>query len=371
MFRRSDSYTSICSCSTDPPEVLLEDEDINLESYQQIDSYQELGDYSIPINSELNFVQQPTHRIVNFSLNQPKYKSPLEYWKIRNDINSQDPLESGSNFSNPIQKESESNHQHPKEFVPDMDMLGKEFNSEKNRVKREAYRANHTKEQKVEILEKWKIFMKEVKTDYPFFQYFEKYFQSKEKTKPLPKDMLAKRLRCPIQKDKKTVSPSLKTNVSIALKLDQQSPNSSISHEVYQIHQDSSSPTSPDETLLSTDSCCKNKTIEVLPKREELFPDLIKAKISISRCLKWNEFTFPADWTLENENHTLQIQNPAQNPDLDFVQQLADGTVRLSFDRSRLSTPLDYEYRQPLDASQFRSPINRLSFDRSRLSTQL
>ena len=120
MFRRSDSFTSICSCSTDPPEISLEDEDINLESYQQEDSYQELGDYSyqelgdysIPINPEIDFVQQPTHRIVNFSLNQPKYKSLLEYWKIRNDINSHDPPESGSNFRNPIQKESENNRQH-------------------------------------------------------------------------------------------------------------------------------------------------------------------------------------------------------------------------------------------------------------------
>ena len=150
MFRRSDSFTSICSCSTDPPEVSLEDEDINLESYQQEDSYQELGDYSIPIYPELGFVQQPTHRIVNFSLSQPKYTSLLEYWKIRNDINSHDPSESGFNFRNPIQKESENNSQFLKEFVPDMDMLEKEFNSEQNRVKREAYRANHTKEQKVD-----------------------------------------------------------------------------------------------------------------------------------------------------------------------------------------------------------------------------
>ena len=51
-----------------------------------------------------------------------------------------------------------------------MDMLEKEFNSEKNRVKREAYRANHAKEQKIEVLEKWKLFMKEVRTDYPFFE---------------------------------------------------------------------------------------------------------------------------------------------------------------------------------------------------------
>ena len=101
MFRRSDSFTSICSCSTDPPEISLEDEDISLESYQQEDSYQELGDYSyqeledysILINPGLDFVQQPTHRIVNFSLNQPKYKTLLEYWKIRNDINSHDPSE--------------------------------------------------------------------------------------------------------------------------------------------------------------------------------------------------------------------------------------------------------------------------------------
>ena len=189
MFRRSDSFTSICSCSTDPPEVLLEDEDISLESYQQVDSYQELGDYSIPIYPELGFVQQPTHRVVNFSLSQPEYKSLLEYWKIRNDVNSHDPSGSGSDFRNPIQKESEYNRQLPKEFVPDMDMLGREFNSEKNRVKREAYRATHTKEQKIEIHEKWKIFMKEVKTNYPFFEYFEKHFKRKEKSKPLSKDI--------------------------------------------------------------------------------------------------------------------------------------------------------------------------------------
>ena len=78
-----------------------------------------------------------------------------------------------------------------------MDMLGKEFNSEKNRVKREAYRANHTKEQKIEILKKWKIFMKEVKTDYPFFEYFEKHFK---KSKPLSKDMPTRKPRCSTQK---------------------------------------------------------------------------------------------------------------------------------------------------------------------------
>ena len=192
--------------------------------------------------------------------------------------------------------------------------------------------------------------------------------------------------RCPIQKIEKSVSSSLETNVPIALELNQEPPSSLISHKVCQIHQDASSPrvpdstSSPDETLLSTDSCCKNKTIEILPKQGELFPDLIKqikdpekesqsnlhrtivqttdpiARITTPSILERNEITFPA-------------KNQEQNPDLDFVQQLADGTVRLSFNRSRFSTPLDYEYRQPLDISQFRSPDNRLCFDRSRPST--
>ena len=44
------------------------------------------------------------------------------------------------------------------------------------------------------------------------------------------------------------------------------------------------------------------------------------AKVSIPRSLRWNEITFPADWTLENENHSLQIQDPAQNPVWIFIQ---------------------------------------------------
>ena len=106
-----------------------------------------------------------------------------------------------------------------------------------------------------------------------------------------------------------------------------------------------------------------NMNVGALDRRQKGETTLIQttdptARVRIPRTLKWSEISFPANWTLENENHTLQIQNPAQNPDLDFIQQLSDGTVRLSFDRSRLSTPLDYECRQPLDTSQFRSPIN-------------
>ena len=137
------------------------------------------------------------------------------------DSNSQEPPSpSGSDFRNPIQQESEYDHQLlvlTKEFVPDMDMLEKEFNSEQNRVKREAYRANHTKEQKIEVLEKWKSFMREVKTDYPFFEYFEKHFHWQKrnfvKTKLPSKDILPKRVRHPTHKVEKPVSPSPKVNV--------------------------------------------------------------------------------------------------------------------------------------------------------------
>ena len=52
------------------------------------------------------------------------------------------------------------------------------------------------------------------------------------------------------------------------------------------------------------------------------------SKVSIPKSLRWNEITFPADWTLENENHTLQIQNPAQNPDLDLVVEVIPPTFR-------------------------------------------
>ena len=64
-----------------------------------------------------------------------------------------------------------------KEFTSDMAALGKEFDLEKNRVKREAYRANHTRDQKKEVLAKWKEFMKEISSNVPFFEYFENHFE--------------------------------------------------------------------------------------------------------------------------------------------------------------------------------------------------
>ncbi|KAL0001911.1 hypothetical protein SO802_015692 [Lithocarpus litseifolius] len=61
--------------------------------------------------------------------------------------------------------------------------------------------------------------------------------------------------------------------------------------------------------------------------------------VQIPRTLKWSEVSFPDSWKLENENYPPQIQNPDQDSDLDFVQQLADGSVRLSFDKSRFRFP--------------------------------
>ena len=78
----------------------------------------------------------------------------------------------------------------------------------------------------------------------------------------------------------------------------------------------------------------------------------IKSKIQVPRTLKWSDVTFPENWTLEKENFPLQIQNPSQNPNLDFVQQLADGMVRLSFDQSRFSIPPAF------DDPRFKSPID-------------
>ena len=89
----------------------------------------------------------------------------------------------------------------------------------------------------------------------------------------------------------------------------------------------------------------------------------VRSTVQEPRTLKWSEITFPTQWTLENENYPLQIQNPVRNPDLDVVQQLADGMVRLSFDQSRFRSPLEYEPlpRSSLDLHQeiYQEPRSR------------
>ena len=103
-------------------------------------------------------------------------------------------------------------------------MLEKEFNSEENRVKREAYRANHTKEQKVEVLEKWKLFMKKVKADYPFFEYFEKHFKWHKKNYVKTKTIPPTKPRHSTQEVENPTSPSPKVNV-LEAHISSSSPN--------------------------------------------------------------------------------------------------------------------------------------------------
>ena len=64
-----------------------------------------------------------------------------------------------------------------KDFIPDHKSLGDDFDSKANKVKREAYKANHTKEQKIEVYTKWKECMKEISSNVPFFEYFENHFE--------------------------------------------------------------------------------------------------------------------------------------------------------------------------------------------------
>ena len=59
--------------------------------------------------------------------------------------------------------------------------------------------------------------MREVKADYPFFEYFEKHFSWQKrnfvKTKLPSKDILPKKVRHPTHEVEKPVSPSPKVNV--------------------------------------------------------------------------------------------------------------------------------------------------------------
>ena len=95
------------------------------------------------------------------------------------------PSPSKTDFEQPEPDSPEIDHQLmviKKDITLDLVALGKEFDFEKNRVKREAYRANHTKEQKVEVLEKWQEFMKEISSNVHFFEYFENHFEWHKKS---------------------------------------------------------------------------------------------------------------------------------------------------------------------------------------------
>ena len=59
-----------------------------------------------------------------------------------------------------------------------------------------------------------------------------------------------------------------------------------------------------------------NLNVQALDKRKLGETTLIQtkdviSKIQVPKTLKWSDVTFPPNWTLENENYPLQIQNPA------------------------------------------------------------
>ena len=67
-----------------------------------------------------------------------------------------------------------------------------------------------------------------------------------------------------------------------------------------------------------------NFNVQALDKRRPRETTIIqttdpRSNIQVPKTLQWSEVTFPENWTPENENYSLQIQDPSQNPDLDFV----------------------------------------------------
>ena len=64
-----------------------------------------------------------------------------------------------------------------------------------------------------------------------------------------------------------------------------------------------------------------NMSIQAFDKRKPGETTLIqtsnvRSTIQVPRTLKWSEISFLAQWTLENENYPLQVQNPVRNPEL-------------------------------------------------------
>ncbi|KAK9994247.1 hypothetical protein SO802_023950 [Lithocarpus litseifolius] len=196
---RSNSTNSLASRSTSLPEIPQETEIINSEGYEFSDVDLKLGEWNLPKiqnpdqDSKLDFVQQLADGSVRLSFDKSRFRSPLDDYRPRSrrDLGPEfQGVKTRSQVSTPcytakqdsvvdqeddnsqkVESPSGIDMEDPyqdydlkvlrKAFEPDMDALGKEFDLEKNRVKREPYRANHTREQKVEVLNCWKEFLKE------------------------------------------------------------------------------------------------------------------------------------------------------------------------------------------------------------------
>ena len=86
------------------------------------------------------------------------------------------PSPSGTDMEQPPDQEPLNIMVLTKEFDPDLVELGKDFTSEENRAKREAYKANYTRDQKEKVYDAWVLFMREISRNVPFFIYFERYY---------------------------------------------------------------------------------------------------------------------------------------------------------------------------------------------------
>ena len=83
---------------------------------------------------------------------------------------------------NTIKKKIKNKKIKKKRFTPNMRILSDEFEFEENKVKRELCRKNHSREEKIEVLTRWKDFVEEISTEIPFFEYFENHFQWHKKS---------------------------------------------------------------------------------------------------------------------------------------------------------------------------------------------
>ena len=80
-----------------------------------------------------------------------------------------------------------------------MRILSDEFESKENKVKQELCRKSHSREEKIEVLTRWKDFMEEISAKIPFFEYFENLFQWHKKSCVLIKTNWTKETREVVQ----------------------------------------------------------------------------------------------------------------------------------------------------------------------------
>ena len=78
------------------------------------------------------------------------------------------PSPSGTDMEQPPDQEPLNIMVLPKEFNPELEELGKDFNSEENKAKRTAYKANYTRGQKQKVYDAWVLFMRDLSRNVPF-----------------------------------------------------------------------------------------------------------------------------------------------------------------------------------------------------------